>query len=109
LNGGKRGDQLYTCCNKVSEWKFWLYGNGFGQTNPPITAGLAVQQGVLPDNPTVTIGGIAANVIYAAVVSPGLYQFNVVVPAIAPPGDLPLLATYNGVSTQPGVVIAVSQ
>jgi len=86
-----------------------LYGNGFGQTNPPITAGLAVQQGVLPDNPTVTIGGIAANVIYAAVVSPGLYQFNVVVPAIAPPGDLPLLATYNGVSTQPGVIITVSQ
>jgi uncharacterized protein (TIGR03437 family) len=86
-----------------------LYGNGFGQTNPPITAGLAVQQGVLPANPAVTIGGIAANVIYAAVVSPGLYQFNVVVPASAPPGDLPLLATYNGVSTQPGVVITVSQ
>ena len=86
-----------------------LYGNGFGQTNPPITAGLAVQQGVLPVNPTVTIGGIAADVIYAGVVSPGPYQFNVVVPANAPAGDLPLLATYNGVSTQSGVFVTVGQ
>jgi uncharacterized protein (TIGR03437 family) len=86
-----------------------LYGNGFGQTNPPITLGLAVQQGLLPDNPAVTIGGLPANVIYAAVISPGLYQFNVVVPTNAPAGDLTLLATYNGVSTQSGVVITVAQ
>jgi uncharacterized protein (TIGR03437 family) len=86
-----------------------LYGNGFGQTDPPVTLGLAVQQGTLPHNPAITIGGQPADVIYAAVISPGLYQFNVTVPASAPNGDLAVLATYAGVSTQAGVVITVAQ
>jgi uncharacterized protein (TIGR03437 family) len=86
-----------------------LYGNGFGETDPPIIDGQAVQQGVLPNKPVVTIGGLAAVVTYAAVVSPGLYQFNVIVPANAPAGDRALVATYNGVSTQPGVFITIGQ
>jgi len=85
-----------------------LYGNGFGEVTPAINPGAAAQAGVLPYNPTITIGGLPATVIYAAVVTPGLYQFNVVVPPNAQNGDLALLATYNGVSTQPGVVVTVN-
>jgi uncharacterized protein (TIGR03437 family) len=85
-----------------------LYGNGFGQITPAINPGAAAQAGVLPYNPTITIGGLPATVLYAAAVSPGLYQFNVEVPPNAQNGDLALLATYNGVSTQQGVVITVS-
>ena len=83
-----------------------LYAAGFGQTNPPITDQLA-GSGPLPTLPSVTISGLPATVIYAGLATPGLYQLNVVVPTSAPDGDLALLATYNGVSTQTGVLITV--
>jgi uncharacterized protein (TIGR03437 family) len=86
-----------------------LYANGFGETDPAITPGLAVQQGQLPHNPVITLGTLPMNVINAAVVSPGLYQFNVVVPLNAPDGDLALSAGYNSFSTQNGVLLTVSQ
>jgi uncharacterized protein (TIGR03437 family) len=53
------------------------------------------------------IGNIQATVQFAGLISPGLYQFNVVVPATAPQGDNAISATYNGVTTQPGVLINV--
>lgn len=82
-----------------------LYGTGFGQTSPPITAQTGF--GSLPVLPTVTIGGLPAQVAGAAISGAGLYQINVVVPATAPDGDLPIVAIYNGVSTQTGALITV--
>lgn len=84
-----------------------LYGNGFGQTSPAIVNGSLSQSGTLPVLPVITIGGLNATVEFAGVVSPGLYQFNVVIPANAPSGDNALVATYNGFSTPPNVLIAV--
>jgi uncharacterized protein (TIGR03437 family) len=78
-----------------------LYANGFGQTTTPVASGSETQSGNLSPLPSVTIGGIAASVSYAALVSPGLFQFNVVVPANAPSGDNQLVATVNGVATFP--------
>jgi len=63
--------------------------------------------GQLPTNPSVTIGGLPASVTYAGLAGSGLYQLNVIVPASAPNGDLPLVATYNGNSTQTGALITV--
>jgi uncharacterized protein (TIGR03437 family) len=83
-----------------------LYSVGFGQTSPAITDQLG-GLGSLPTLPTVTIGGIPATVQAAGISGPGLYQFNVVVPASAPAGDLTLSATYNGVNTQSGVTLTV--
>jgi uncharacterized protein (TIGR03437 family) len=40
-------------------------------------------------------------------VSPGLYQFNVVVPASAPDGDNAVTATYNGTITQAGTLLTI--
>jgi uncharacterized protein (TIGR03437 family) len=84
-----------------------LYGKGFGQTTPAVVNGLATQSGNLPSLPRVTIGGISAVVQFAGVISPGLYQFNVVVPDSVPDGDDTISATYGGSTTQTGVAIAV--
>jgi uncharacterized protein (TIGR03437 family) len=84
-----------------------LYGNGFGPTNPPVQAGLPVQYGELPGPPAIQIGGIAAQVLYAGLVGPGEFQFNVTVPPSLSAGDYPLQATYSGFSTQPGVLLSV--
>ena len=84
-----------------------LYANGFGATSSPVAKGAESQSGSLPTLPAVQIGGIPATVIFAGLVFPGLYQFNVVVPQSAANGDNTLTTQYNGQSTQPGVIITV--
>jgi uncharacterized protein (TIGR03437 family) len=84
-----------------------LYANGFGPVSPPVTAGSDVQSGNLPVLPVVQIGGISASVQFAGLVSPGLFQFNVVVPATAKSGDNALTAQYNGLTTQAGMLLTV--
>ncbi len=54
----------------------------------------------MPTTPSITIGGIPATVTFAGLVAPGEYQFNVMIPTNAPNGDLPLIATYQGNTTQ---------
>jgi uncharacterized protein (TIGR03437 family) len=49
-------------------------------TGPDITAALA----------QVTIGGVAANLVFCGIVSPGVYQINAVVPAGVNSGDQPV-------------------
>ena len=84
-----------------------LYANGFGATSPAAVAGSPVQSGTLATLPVVQIGGAPATVQYAGLISPGLFQFNVVVPSSAPDGDLPVTATYGGSSSQTGTLITV--
>ncbi len=85
-----------------------IYANGFGPTSVAVVRGASTQSGSLSPNPTVTIGGLPANVIFAGLVSPGLFQFNVVVPANAPGGDQPIVANFNGSSTQAGTLLTVA-
>jgi uncharacterized protein (TIGR03437 family) len=84
-----------------------LYGSGFGQTTPAMVNGAATQVGSLPSLPQVTIGGVASTVQFAGVVSPGLYQINVVVPPSASDGDNTISASYGGSKTQAGLAISV--
>ena len=86
-----------------------LYGNGFGPTSPPVTAGSVVQSAPLPTLPVIIIGGTAATVQFAGLVVPGEFQFNVVVPLNAEAGDNTVLAVYNGLTTQSGVLLSVAQ
>jgi uncharacterized protein (TIGR03437 family) len=87
-----------------------LFGNGFGQVNPPIVNGAAFPpQTTLPTLPVVTIGGLPAKVDYAALVAAGEYQFNVEVPTGAPNGDNLMTMTYNGASIQSNVYISVKK
>lgn len=86
-----------------------LFANGFGPISSPVAnAGLA-QAGSLPTLPVVTIGGQQAPVSFAGLISPGLYQFNVAVPSIAPNGDNSITATYAGQTTQAGTVISIQR
>ena len=75
-----------------------LYGNGFG----PVT-----QSGALAQQPAFTIGGLDAAVQYAGLTSPGLFQFNIVVPPGARDGDQPIRATYKGLATQLGTQLQI--
>jgi uncharacterized protein (TIGR03437 family) len=40
-------------------------------------------------------------------VTPGEFQFNVVVPSTLAAGDQPIVATYNGLTTQTGTLVTV--
>ncbi len=56
----------------------------------------------------IKIGGMAAEVKFAGLAYyPGEFQFNIVVPPGAPEGDLPIVATYNGLTTQAGALITI--
>lgn len=91
-----------------------LYGNGFGPTNPAVPKGQLVTKALpLATMPTVTIGGLSADVQFAGLSATGLYQFNVVVPKGLTPGttaniDVPVVIDLGGGSiTQPNAVISV--
>jgi uncharacterized protein (TIGR03437 family) len=85
-----------------------LYANGFGQTSAPVVSGSILQSGTLsPSLPVVKIGGITTRVQFAGLVSPGEFQFNVVVPGGTPDGDQPVVASYNGLTTQSSTLITI--
>jgi uncharacterized protein (TIGR03437 family) len=84
-----------------------IYTNGFGPVNPPVVSGSATQAGSLPSLPVVKIGTNLAAVSFAGLVSPGLYQFNVQVPAGAVSGDNAITATFNGNTTQAGTLLTI--
>lgn len=86
-----------------------LYANGFGPTSAPVASGSETQSGSLNPLPAITIGGIPSTVQFAGLISPGLFQFNVVVPASTPAGDNALIANYKGLSTPSGMLVTVGQ
>jgi uncharacterized protein (TIGR03437 family) len=90
-----------------------LFGTGFGSTDPALESGQIPNSGAaLTGSLAVTIGGIAlgAGEVFYAGIAPccaGLYQLVVMVPPSAPDGNLPVVATVNGVSTPSGPYITV--
>jgi uncharacterized protein (TIGR03437 family) len=84
-----------------------IFANGFGPTSSPVINGSESQAGSLPILPAIRIGGITTSVKFAGLISPGLYQFNVVVPASALDGDNAIMASYNGAITQPGTLLTI--
>jgi uncharacterized protein (TIGR03437 family) len=84
-----------------------LYTNGFGVVAPPVVSGSLTQSGLLPYQPQVLIANQPATVTFAGLVSPGLYQFNIVVPNGIPSGDDYIIVNYNGSSTALGPLITI--
>jgi uncharacterized protein (TIGR03437 family) len=85
-----------------------IYANGFGPVTPPVVKGSLTQNGTLPSFPSLQIGNIPVdwtlNGSFAGVVFPGLYQFNVTVPANAPSGDLPIQVVYGNQVSAPATI-----
>jgi uncharacterized protein (TIGR03437 family) len=86
-----------------------LYGFGFGLPTTALNDGASTQSGRLPSLPSIQVGGIAATVTFAGVISPGLYQINVIVPDRLADGDAALSASYGGASAPVGGLIAVKR
>jgi uncharacterized protein (TIGR03437 family) len=87
-----------------------LYATGCGATSP------AAPDGVLLTTPypaanlsafNVTIAGEAATVLFAGLVSPGLWQINIQIPSGLVGGNQPLVLSVNGATSQPNVTIAL--
>jgi uncharacterized protein (TIGR03437 family) len=93
-----------------------IFGTGLGVTTPAGTDGMLATAPYGQVNPnvtvTVTMGGIPCQTNYVGA-APGLIagamQINAQVPAGVTPGpSVPLLVTIGGVSSQPGVTLAVN-
>lgn len=87
-----------------------LYGVGFGGVSPNINAGLIVQQSNNLSGFQLSLGGQAATVQYAGLVSGflGLYQFNIVVPQIAASDSVPVTFSINGNTGSQTVYLPIS-
>jgi len=87
-----------------------LYGIGFGPVIPDIPAGQIVQQtNDLQSQFQVSFAGVPAKVTYAGLAPGyvGLYQFNVVVPAVAASDSVPVTFTLGGAAGTQNLVIAI--
>jgi uncharacterized protein (TIGR03437 family) len=84
-----------------------LYAVGFGLPANPLVNGSAIQSGSLPVLPVCKVGGAAAALSFAGLISPGLYQLNLTIPAMAANGDNSVSCTYDGSTTPAGDLIAV--
>jgi uncharacterized protein (TIGR03437 family) len=83
-----------------------VYGVGFGiPAGSSLVAGSATQTAALTA-PECSISGLAAPTV-GALVSPGLYQFNITIPAGVKSGDNLLNCLYLVVPTFPGALVAV--
>jgi len=89
-----------------------LWGTGFGATNPAVPAGTTVTGApAVLTGPTVTVGGIAAQVLSAVLTagSAGVYQVTIQLPATVPTGAVAVQASVGGVQTQAGPLLFVSK
>ncbi len=85
-----------------------LYATGLGPTNPAIPNGQIVSTpAITASNAMVLIGGVAANVTFAGLVGPGVYQINLTVPSTAASGDNPIAVQIGGYSSPGNVFISV--
>jgi len=83
-----------------------LFGTGFGPTTPTTNFGQTFSGAPLTANTvTATIGGVPATV-QCALVYPGEYQCNIVVPSV-PSGDNLIVLKVSGVSSQPNAYLTV--
>ncbi len=88
-----------------------LWATGFGPTNPITSAGSEVVGApAVATLPAVTVGGVSATVIGAALSpgSAGLYQVAIQLPSNVPTGAVPIQASLNGVLSPAGVLTFIA-
>jgi len=102
VNGTGAAETGYTTAAAVGQGDvIALYGTGFGAAASSPAIGTVFSGAYETTAPvTVTIGGVAAEVLWAGLVGPGLYQINVTVPASLADGDQAVVASVAGLSSQ---------
>lgn len=86
-----------------------LYGTGFGPTNPPVPAGRDFSGAAPCVSPVaIRVGGVPAEVQFAGLIGPGLYQFNLVVPDL-PAGEHAIEAEVENFKTPAGPSVLVTR
>ncbi len=83
-----------------------LYGVGYGLPTTPLVEGSTSQSGMLQQQVTCSVGTVQT-MADGFLISPGLYQLNLTVPAGVGAGDNPVACTYVGGATPAGDLIAV--
>jgi uncharacterized protein (TIGR03437 family) len=85
-----------------------IFGTGFGPTVPPTpTSEVVAQAAPLATTPTAHVGNAVAPVLFAGLVSSGLYQFNVQIPSVSATGDMALTLQGSDATSQSGVFVNV--
>jgi uncharacterized protein (TIGR03437 family) len=110
INGTGKQESGYITSAAVGQGEIVsLYGTGFGPTNSDLSAG-AVFAGGYPTTESVTfsIGGAAAEVLWAGLVSAGVYQINVRVPSTLADGTYEVIASVAGLSSPSSVKLSVA-
>jgi hypothetical protein len=86
-----------------SRWVLLLFGTGF----EPSAAGALIYSPIPVSAPIrVFIGDREASVIYAGLVSPGMFQLNIMLPDLRP-GSYALVVEVGGVRSPPGLMLPV--
>jgi len=86
-----------------------IIGTGFGQTSPAIPNGQTITTALItPSLPTIVIDGLVAEVAYGALIGPGVYQFNVIVPNVAAVGDDLVVGLSGNGETQANSYLTVA-
>jgi uncharacterized protein (TIGR03437 family) len=84
-----------------------FYGTGFGPATPNTAPeSLVMAPAVLASPVAIKIGGVGATVAYAGQIGSGLYQFNVVIPAVTA-GDQRVEATITSIATGAAMYLTV--
>lgn len=89
-----------------------FYATGFGPTAEAYPAGEVLTKAYAIEDLTkvsVTVGGVRAEVQYAGLIAPGLYQVNIRVPEGIGEGFLPVVASVGGQAAQSRVVLPFTQ
>jgi uncharacterized protein (TIGR03437 family) len=87
------------------------YGTGFGAANPAVDGLVLSSAANLAAAPSITIGGAVAPVQFGGLISAGLDQLNITIPAL-PAGssstvDLPIAANAGSSSTPVALLVSV--
>lgn len=91
--------------------RLMIFGTGWGLTSPAQPDGFNFTDArslVQASAVQILIGQTPARIEFAGAVSPGLYQFNILVPNLVP-GDYPIIGELNGMRTQTGASLTIDQ
>jgi uncharacterized protein (TIGR03437 family) len=84
-----------------------MWGTGFGSTTPATSTSQLVSQAAVTSLPaSVSVGGLAAEVLLSGIVMSGLYQLNVELPDTSD-GDHTVRASVGGFQSAANVSLTV--